>query len=72
MTTFDRRDEAFESMSAHDEETPFTAAVRGAEWLAAWIGSLKGLAGLAAGGDAAVRERKAALSAEAPTSVMTD
>lgn len=71
MTTFDRRDEAFGSMFAHDEETAFMAAARGAESLAAWIGSQKALAGLAAGGDAAVRERIPALSAEAPTSVMT-
>ena len=43
MTTFDRREEAFEAMFAHDEEMHFKASVRRAQQLAGWAGGLMNL-----------------------------
>lgn len=40
MTTFDRREEAFESLFAHDEELRFKAAARRAKLLGAWAADL--------------------------------
>lgn len=42
MTTFDRREEAFEAMFVHDEEMHFRAEARRAKMLADWVTSLRG------------------------------
>lgn len=42
MTTFDRREEAFENLFAHDEEMHFRAEAHRAKLLAAWAASLLG------------------------------
>jgi hypothetical protein len=43
MTTFDRREDAFEAMFAHDEDINFRAAARQAKMLAGWVGDLQQL-----------------------------
>lgn len=40
MTTFDSREEAFESLFAHDEELRFKAVARRAKLLGAWAAGL--------------------------------
>lgn len=45
MTTFDRREEAFENLFAHDEGLHFKAVARRAKLLAAWAGGLMHKAG---------------------------
>ena len=48
MTTFDKREEAFEKKFALDEELKFKAEVRGNRLLALWAGEQLGLTGDAA------------------------
>lgn len=48
MTTFDRREEAFENLFAHDEEMRFKAEAHRAKLLGAWAASLMGKSGDAA------------------------
>ena len=48
MTTFDRREEAFENLFAHDEEMRFKAEAHRAKLVAAWAASLLGKTGDAA------------------------
>ncbi len=45
MTTFDRREEAFENMFAHDEAMHFQAEAHRTKLLAAWVAEAKGLTG---------------------------
>ena len=45
MTTFDKREEAFEKRFALDEELKFKAEVRGNRLLALWAGEQLGLSG---------------------------
>lgn len=42
MTTFDRREEAFENMFAHDEEMHFLAEAHRTKLLGAWVAALNG------------------------------
>ena len=48
MTTFDKREEAFEKKFAHDEELKFKAEVRGNRMLALWAAEQLGFTGDAA------------------------
>ena len=48
MTTFDRREEAFENMFVHDEELHFKAKSRRTKLLAAWAAQRMGRTGAAA------------------------
>jgi hypothetical protein len=48
MTTFDKREEAFEKQFAHDEELRFKANVRRDRLLGLWAAEKLGLAGAAA------------------------
>ncbi len=45
MTTFDKRQEAFESMFARDEELRFKATARGNKMLGLWAAEKLGLSG---------------------------
>ena len=45
MTTFDNREQAFESKFAHDEELDFKAKARRNRQLGLWAGELMGLEG---------------------------
>ena len=45
MTTFDRREEAFENQFAHDEELRFKAIARRNKMLGLWAAGKLGLAG---------------------------
>ena len=80
MTTFDRREEGFESMFAHDEEMHFLAEAHRTKMLGAWVAESKGLTGadaqayaanlvaysVATGGDQALFDR---VRADLPASV---
>jgi len=48
MTTFDKREEAFEQQFAHDEELRFKATARRNKLLGLWAAEKLGLAGAAA------------------------
>jgi hypothetical protein len=48
MTTFDKREEAFENQFAHDEELKFKATARRDRLLGLWAAEKLGLAGAAA------------------------
>lgn len=48
MTTFDKREEAFEQKFAHDEELHFKAAARRDKLLGLWAAEKMGLSGAAA------------------------
>lgn len=48
MTTFDKREEAFEQKFAHDEELHFKAAARRDKLLGLWVAEKIGLSGDAA------------------------
>ncbi|THD71865.1 MAG: DUF1476 domain-containing protein [Bradyrhizobium sp.] len=48
MTSFDRREEAFEAKFAHDEERAFKARVRALRMLALWAAEKRGETGNAA------------------------
>lgn len=48
MTTFDKREEAFEKQFAHDEELKFKATARRNKMLGLWAAEKLGLAGPAA------------------------
>ncbi len=48
MTTFDKREEAFEQQFAHDEELKFKATARRNKLLGLWAAEKLGLAGAAA------------------------
>ncbi|MBD0865651.1 MAG: DUF1476 domain-containing protein [Rhodobacteraceae bacterium] len=48
MTTFDERENAFESKFAHDEEMQFKATARASKLLGLWAAELQGLTGDAA------------------------
>ena len=48
MTTFDKREEAFEQKFAHDEELRFKAAARRDKLLGLWAAEKMGLTGAAA------------------------
>ncbi|MGH6847054.1 MAG: DUF1476 domain-containing protein [Methylocella sp.] len=48
MTTFDKREHAFEAKFAHDEELKFKAKARRDKWLGRWAAGKLGLAGAAA------------------------
>jgi len=48
MTTFDKREEGFESKFAHDEELRFKAHARGNKLVGLWAAEKLGLAGAAA------------------------
>jgi hypothetical protein len=45
MTTFDRREEAFENLFAHDEEMRFRALAHRAKLIGAWAAGLLGKTG---------------------------
>jgi hypothetical protein len=45
MTSFDRREEAFEAKFAHDEEHAFKARARGLRMLGLWAADKRGEAG---------------------------
>lgn len=45
MTTFDKREEAFESKFAHDEELQFKATARRNKLLGLWVAEKMGLSG---------------------------
>jgi hypothetical protein len=45
MTTFDKREEAFEAKLAHDEELKFKANVRRNKWLGLWAAEKLGKTG---------------------------
>jgi hypothetical protein len=49
MTTFDKRENAFENKFAHDEEMQFKAVARRNKLLGLWAADLMGLSGDAAG-----------------------
>jgi hypothetical protein len=82
MTTFDRREEAFENLFAHDEEMRFRALAHRAKLIGAWAAGLLGKTGAASatyvqsvldgvvadGSDAALLQRLTAdLSGTTPT-----
>ena len=46
MTTFDKREEAFEKQFAHDEELKFKATARRNKMLGLWAAEKLGLSGL--------------------------
>ena len=48
MSTFDKREEGFESKFAHDEELRFKARARGNKLIGLWAAEKLGLAGAAA------------------------
>jgi hypothetical protein len=53
MTTFDKREEAFEAKFAHDEELRFLAIARRNKLLSAWVAGLSDLKGAEVGAYAA-------------------
>ena len=59
MTTFDRREEGFESKFAHDEELKFKAEARRNRLLGLWVADKLGLSG-----EAASEYAKAVVAAE--------
>ena len=68
MTTFDKREEAFEAKFAHDEELRFMAIARRNKLLGAWAAGLMGMKGAEAGAYAATLIEPDFLGQE-PTSV---
>jgi len=59
MTTFDKREEAFETQFVHDEEIKFKAGARRNKMLGLWVAEKLGLSG-----DAAADYSRAVVTAE--------